>query len=85
GTAQVYSYETYNVTKIAERLRDHKLMTAFAPFNNPRAAVTIVLENGGSGTSIGTITRQILDYTLRNDNGAERQLPNTERPLRDDG
>lgn len=85
GTAQVYSYETYNASKIAERLRDHKLMTAFAPFNNPRAAVTIVLENGGSGASIGSITRQILDYTLRNDNGAERQLPNTERPLRDDG
>ena len=28
--------ETYNAYKIAERLRDHKLMTAFAPMISPR-------------------------------------------------
>jgi penicillin-binding protein 2 len=34
GTAQVFGLkanETYNAHRIAERLRDHKLMTAFAP------------------------------------------------------
>lgn len=39
GTAQVFGLkanETYNAHRIAERLRDHKLMTAFAPYNNPR-------------------------------------------------
>ncbi|PVF11018.1 penicillin-binding protein 2, partial [Yersinia pestis] len=35
GTAQVYSYETYNASKVAEHLRDHKLMVAFAPYENP--------------------------------------------------
>ncbi len=62
GTAQVYSYETYNVNKVAKHLRDHKLMTAFAPFDNPTVAVAVVLENGGVGQPIATITRHILDH-----------------------
>ncbi|MEJ1857846.1 penicillin-binding transpeptidase domain-containing protein, partial [Escherichia coli] len=36
GTAQVFGLkanETYNAHRISERLRDHKLMTAFAPYN----------------------------------------------------
>ena len=52
GTAQVFGLkanETYNAHKIAERLRDHKLMTAFAPYDNPQVAVAMILENGGAG------------------------------------
>lgn len=77
GTAQVYSYETYNASKVAEHLRDHKLMTAFAPFANPTVAVAIVLENGGVGAAVGTITRQILDHILLGDNNT--QLPPAEQ------
>ncbi|TKI05482.1 peptidoglycan DD-transpeptidase MrdA [Martelella alba] len=71
GTAQVYGLkanEVYNVHKIPERLRDHKLMTAFAPYDDPRVAVVVVLENGGAGPAVGTITRQILDHILLGDN-----------------
>ncbi|WJV68169.1 peptidoglycan DD-transpeptidase MrdA [Pectobacteriaceae bacterium CE70] len=71
GTAQVFGLkanETYNAHKISERLRDHKLMVAFAPYNNPRIAVSVVLENGGAGASVGTITRQILDHIMLGDN-----------------
>lgn len=67
GTAQVYGLkvnETYNAHKIAERLRDHKMMTAFAPFDKPIVAVVVILENGGIGPAVGTMTRQILDYIL---------------------
>ncbi len=76
GTAQVYGLkenETYNAHKIAERLRDHKLMTAFAPYDNPRVAVTMILENGGAGAAVGTIMRQILDHIMLGDNTI--QLP----------
>lgn len=73
GTAQVFGYETYNAHKLAEHLRDHKLMTAFAPYENPTVAVTIILENGGAGPAVGTITRQILDHILLGDNNT--QLP----------
>ncbi|UDG79956.1 peptidoglycan DD-transpeptidase MrdA [Candidatus Steffania adelgidicola] len=72
GTAQVYglksSRATYNIHKIAERLRDHKLMSAFAPYDKPTVGVVVILENGGGGQAIGTITRQILDYILINNN-----------------
>lgn len=78
GTAQVFGYETYNAHKLAEHLRDHKLMTAFAPFNNPTVSVAIILENGGSGPAVGTITRQILDHIMLGDNNT--QLP-SEAPL----
>ena len=31
--------------------RDHALFTAFAPYKNPRYAVSIVIEHGGTGSS----------------------------------
>ncbi|MNC27131.1 penicillin-binding protein 2 [compost metagenome] len=70
GTAQVFGLkanETYNAHKIAERLRDHKLMTAFAPYDNPKVSVTMILENGGAGPAVGTIMRQILDHIMLGD------------------
>ncbi|AEW44424.1 penicillin-binding protein 2 [Serratia symbiotica str. 'Cinara cedri'] len=75
GTAQVFGYATYNTHKIEEHLRDHKLMTAFAPYDHPTVSVAIILENGGAGTAAGTITRQILDYILL-DNSDNHILPN---------
>lgn len=86
GTAQVYGLkanEIYNAHKIAEHLRDHKLMTAFAPFNNPTVAVAVILENGGAGPAVGTITRQILDHILLGDNTT--QLPADAPPPRTEG
>ncbi|WP_225639620.1 peptidoglycan DD-transpeptidase MrdA [Candidatus Profftia sp. (ex Adelges kitamiensis)] len=67
GTAQVFSYKTYNVHTLAEHLRDHKLMTAFAPYEHPQVSVAIILENGGSGLSVGTLVRQILDHIILGD------------------
>ncbi len=77
GTAQVFGLkanETYNAHKISERLRDHKLMVAYAPYNNPQVSMAIILENGGAGPAVGTITRQILDHIMLGDNNT--QLPN---------
>ncbi|RRO03060.1 peptidoglycan DD-transpeptidase MrdA [Pectobacterium aquaticum] len=74
GTAQVFGLkenETYNAHKIAEHLRDHKLMVAFAPYKDPKVAMSIILENGGAGPTVGTITRQILDHILLGDNNTD--------------
>ncbi|CUX97311.1 peptidoglycan DD-transpeptidase MrdA [Candidatus Hoaglandella endobia] len=81
GTAQVYGLkanEIYNAHRISERLRDHKLMTAFAPFDNPTVAVVVILENGGVGPAVGTITRQILDHILLNE--STKDLPTQSMP-----
>ncbi|MCF9652161.1 penicillin-binding protein 2, partial [Vibrio parahaemolyticus] len=56
GTAQVFGLgenEEYNADEIAEHLRDHALFTGFAPFDDPKVIVTLVLENAGGGSSNG--------------------------------
>nr|WP_216819504.1 penicillin-binding protein 2 [Gilliamella sp. N-W3] len=75
GTAQVYGLkenETYNAHKIPEHLRDHALFIAYAPYDKPKIALAIVIENGGGGSSNGgAVARKILDYYLEGDNSTE--------------
>lgn len=40
---------------------DHSIFVAFAPFDKPEIAISVVLEHGSSGYSAGTIVRDILD------------------------
>ena len=40
---------------------DHSIFIAFAPFDNPKIAISVVLENGSSGFSAGSIVRDMLD------------------------
>ncbi len=71
GTAQVFSIAQdaeYNEEEVAEHLRDHALFVAFAPLENPRVVVAVVVENGGSGgTTAAPIARAILDSVLLGD------------------
>ncbi|OOF10952.1 MULTISPECIES: penicillin-binding protein 2 [unclassified Salinivibrio] len=68
GTAQVFGLgedEEYNADEIAEHLRDHALYIGFAPFEHPKVAVSMVLENAGGGSSNGApIARRIFDHIL---------------------
>ncbi len=83
GTAQVFSYETYNASKLAEHLRDHKLMIGFAPYQNPTVSVTIILENGGAGPAVGDLVRSIFDYVLLGKKTTS-QTPDTNVSLEED-
>ena len=54
GTAQVFAIgqnEKYDAEKLDKKLHDHALFIAFAPVAQPRIAVAVVVENGGSGSS----------------------------------
>lgn len=68
GTAQVFSVgqdEKYEAEEIDERLRDHALFMAFAPADEPRIAVAVLVENGGSGSGTAApIARRVLDSYL---------------------
>jgi penicillin-binding protein 2 len=68
GTAQVFSVaqeEEYDEEDLEERLRDHALFISFAPFDNPRIAVAVVVENGSSGSRVAApIARAIMDEYL---------------------
>ncbi|NIF21280.1 penicillin-binding protein 2 [Candidatus Pantoea multigeneris] len=66
GTSQVFSLrqnQVYNAKMIPIRLRDHIFYTAFAPFNSPKVAIALILENGGSdGVTAAPLMRQIMDH-----------------------
>jgi penicillin-binding protein 2 len=68
GTAQVFGLkqeEKYEADKLAKELHDHSLFIAFAPVDEPRIAVAVVVEHGGSGSAVAApIARIILDQYL---------------------
>ncbi|MES9993722.1 MAG: penicillin-binding protein 2 [Candidatus Thiodiazotropha sp.] len=68
GTAQVFSVkqdEEYDEELIAKRKRDHALFIAFAPVEQPRIAIAVVVENGGHGGSVAApIARKVMDRYL---------------------
>ena len=68
GTAQLIGIkqnEKYEESKVSERLRDHSLFIAFAPLENPKIALSVVVENGGFGArAAAPIARTVLDYYL---------------------
>ena len=48
--------------------RDHALFVAFAPFHEPRYALAVVVEHGGSGsTTAAPIARDIMTKVLELD------------------
>jgi penicillin-binding protein 2 len=70
GTAQVFTVgqkERYRASQVPERMRDHALFIAFAPVDNPRIAVAVIVENGGHGGSVaGPVARDVMDSYLGN-------------------
>jgi penicillin-binding protein 2 len=67
GTAQVFSLKggEYFAHKIKEELRDHALYIAFAPADQPKIALAVLVENGGFGSqSAAPIARMVMDYYL---------------------
>ena len=70
GTAQVFTVAQnarYDESAISERLRDHAWFVAFAPVEDPRIAIAVLVENGRSGSGTAApIARTVMDaYLLR--------------------
>ena len=68
GTAQVFTVkqnEKYNAATVDERLRDHALFIAFAPADEPKVALAMVVENSGFGAqNAAPIARRVLDFVI---------------------
>jgi penicillin-binding protein 2 len=68
GTAQVYTVkqnEKYNASSIDERMRDHALFVAFAPADDPKVALAMVVENAGFGAqNAAPIARRVFDFVI---------------------
>jgi penicillin-binding protein 2 len=68
GTAQVVGIRQnakYDSKALAERNRDHALFISFAPTEEPKIAVAVIVENGESaGSTAGPIARKVIDAYL---------------------
>ena len=61
-----------------ERKRDHAWFIAFAPAEDPKIAVSVLVENGGFGaTAAAPIARKVLDAYLL---GEEAAAPDARKP-----
>jgi len=79
GTAQVFGIgqeEEYKEEEVEKKLRDHALFVAFSPVDQPRLAVSVLVENGGSGSrAAAPVARKVFDYYLRHDSGKDGDKP----------
>lgn len=69
GTAQVFSLKgkDYNKNATAKNLQDHAWFMGYAPYEDPKVVVALILENAGGGSSAAApVARKIMDYVLRN-------------------
>ena len=68
GTAQAVTIgqrDRYDARKLEEFQRDHALYVAFAPVDQPRVAIAVVVENAGFGAAhAAPIARRVFDYLL---------------------
>jgi penicillin-binding protein 2 len=68
GTAQVFGLaedEEYEEENVAEKLRDHGLFIAFAPADDPKIAIAVIVENGGGGSkSAAPVAKVVMDHYL---------------------
>jgi penicillin-binding protein 2 len=90
GTAQVRSYDkakSRNSASVQWKLKDHNLFVAFAPFDDPRYAVAVLVEHGGLGgaTAGAPRAREVMRVALLKDPEIrariERPMPLPEAPV----
>ncbi|MBN9370239.1 penicillin-binding protein 2 [Hydrogenophaga borbori] len=78
GTAQAVTIgqrERYDARKLEEHQRDHSLYLAFAPADEPRVALAVIVENAGFGAAAAApIARRVFDYLLLGQYPSEQDI-----------
>jgi penicillin-binding protein 2 len=79
GTAQVFTLkenQKYKASEVEERLRDHAWFIAYAPAEDPKIAISVLVENGGFGAAAAApIARKVLDAYLLGPDAVEAKKP----------
>ena len=83
GTAQVRSYDNVadrNSASVQWKLKDHNLFVAFAPYDAPRYAISVIVEHGGLGgaTAGAPRAREVMRVALLKDPQIRARI---EKPL----
>jgi len=82
GTAQVFTIKQTESTKtkkdLEERRRDHAWFIAFAPVDDPKIAVAVLVENGGfGGSTAAPIAQKVIDAYLLGPDAPDPKKPVT--------
>ena len=83
GTAQAVTIgqkARYNAAKLEEHQRDHALYMAFAPADDPKIALALVVENAGWGAEAAApIARRVFDFWVNGQYPSEADMANVRR------
>ena len=77
GTAQIVGIaqdKKYDAKSLSKKHRDNALTVAYAPYEEPKIVVSVVLENAGwGGDNAGPVAKGMLDAYLLNPDGSLKQ------------
>ncbi len=73
GTSQVVRIkeedredDLYKTKEIEDRFKDHSVFVGYAPIENPKYIVSVIIENGGSGSAVAApIAHKILNFAYK--------------------
>jgi penicillin-binding protein 2 len=66
----------YDSSKLPWEFRPHALFVAYAPYDAPRYAISVVVEHGNAGAAAAApIARDIMYDTLQRDPAGREELP----------
>ncbi|MDQ3059046.1 MAG: penicillin-binding protein 2 [Pseudomonadota bacterium] len=78
GTAQAVTIgqkDKYNKARMEERQRDHAVYMAFAPADEPKIALAVIVENAGWGGGVAApLARRVFDYVLMGQYPSEEDM-----------
>jgi penicillin-binding protein 2 len=78
GTAQAVTIgqkDKYDARRLEEHQRDHSLYVAFAPIEQPRVALAVVVENAGFGAAhAAPIARRVFDFLMLDQYPSEEDI-----------
>lgn len=85
GTAQAVTIgqkDKYNGAKMEEHQRDHAVYMAFAPADDPKIALAVIVENAGWGAGVAApIARRVFDYVLLGQYPSEEDMVAVQKGL----
>ena len=68
--------QKYDAKRLKEEHRDNALFVAFAPYEDPRGVVSLILENAGGGSAnAAPVVRAMLDAYLIGPEAAPVPVP----------
>jgi len=86
GTAQVVrlpdNFKKGDMNRVPQKFRDHAWFVAYAPFEDPKIAIAVLVEHGGFGASAAApIAKKVIEKFLNLESSPPLESSEKERDL----